>query len=37
MCYTRRKIEGGIDALREADGANFLKPDGQSRNLHVYE
>ena len=36
MCYTRRKIEGGVGALRESDDANFLKPNGQSRNLHVY-
>ena len=25
MCYTRRKIEGGVDALREYDDTNFLK------------
>ena len=36
MCYTQRKIEGGVGALRESDDANFLKPNGQSRNLHVY-
>ena len=36
MCYTQRKIEGGAGALREYDDANFLKPNGQSRNLHVY-
>ena len=36
MCYTRRKIEGGVDALRESDDTNFLKPYGQSRNLNVY-
>ena len=36
MCYTRRKLEGGVGALREFDDANFLKPNGQSRNLHVY-
>ena len=37
MCYTRRKIEGGVGALRETDDANFLKPNGQSRNLNIYE
>ena len=37
MCYTRRKIEGGVGALRESDDANFLKPNGQSRNLNIYE
>ena len=36
MCYTRRKIEGGVGALRESDDANFLKPNGQSRNLNIY-
>ena len=36
MCYTRRKIEGGVGALREFDDANFLKPNGQSRNLNIY-
>ena len=36
MCYTRRKIEGGVGALRESDNTNFLKPNGQSRNLNVY-
>ena len=36
MCYTRRKIEGGVGALRESDDTNFLKPNGQSRNLNVY-
>ena len=36
MCYTRRKIEGGVDALREFDDTNFLKPNGQSRNLNIY-
>ena len=36
MCYTRRKIEGGVVALRESDDTNFLKPNGQSRNLNVY-
>ena len=36
MCYMRRKVEGGVGALRESDDTNFLKPDGQSRNLNVY-
>ena len=36
MCYTQRKIEGGVGALRESDDANFLKPNGRSRNLNVY-
>ena len=36
MCYTRRKIEGGVGALRESDDSNFLKPNGQSRNLNIY-
>ena len=36
MCYMRRKIEGAIGAMRESDDTNFLKPDGQSRNLYVY-
>ena len=36
MCYTRRKIQGGVGALRESDDTNFLKPNGQSRNLNVY-
>ena len=36
MCYTRRKLEGGVGALRESDDTNFLKPNGQSRNLDVY-
>ena len=36
MCYTRRKIEGGVVALRESDDTNFLKPNGQSRNLYIY-
>ena len=36
MCYTRRKIEGGVGALRESDDTNFLKPNGQSRNLNIY-
>ena len=33
---TQRKIEGGVGALREPDDTNFLKPNGQSRNLHIY-
>ena len=37
MCYTRRKIQGGVGALRESDDTNFLEPNGQSRNLNVYE
>ena len=36
MCYMRRKIEGGVVALRESDDTNFLKPNGQSRNLNIY-
>ena len=36
MTYTRRKIEGGVGALREFDNTNFLKPNGQFRNLNVY-
>ena len=37
MCYTqRKKIEGGVGALRESDDSNFLKPNGRSRNLHIY-
>ena len=36
MCYMRRKIEGGVGALWESDDTNFLKPNGQSRNLNVY-
>ena len=36
MCYTQRKIEGGVGALRESDDTNFLKPNGQSRNLNIY-
>ena len=36
MCYTRRKIQGGVGALRESDDTNFLEPNGQSRNLNVY-
>ena len=36
MCYTRRKIEGGVGALRESDDTNFLKPNGRSRNLNIY-
>ena len=37
MCYTRRKIQGGVSALRESDDTNFLGPSGQSRNLNVYD
>ena len=37
MCNTRCKIEGGVGALRESDDTNFLKPNGQSRNLNIYE
>ena len=37
MCHTRRKIEGGVGELRESDDSNFLKPNGQSRNLNIYE
>ena len=37
MCYTRRKIQGGAGALRESDDTNFLKPNGQSRNLNIYD
>ena len=36
MCYTRRKTESGVGALREFDDTNFLKPIGQSRNLNIY-
>ena len=36
MCCTRHKFEGGVVALRESDDTNFLKPNGQSRNLNVY-
>ena len=37
MSYTRHKIEGGVDALRESDETKFLKFNGQSRNLNVYD
>ena len=37
MCYTRRKLEGGVGALRESDDTNFLKPNGRSRNLNIYD
>ena len=37
MCYTRRKIEGGIGALLESDDTNFLILNGQFKNLHIYE
>ena len=36
MSYTRRKIEGGVGAMRESDDTNFLKPNGQSRDLNIY-
>ena len=37
MCYTQRKIEGGVGALRKSDDTNFLKPNGQSKTLpHVW-
>ena len=36
MCYTRRKIEGGVGVLRESHDTNLLKPNGQSRNLNIY-
>ena len=36
MCYMRRKIEGGVGALRESDDTNILKPNGGSRNLNIY-
>ena len=36
MCYTRRKIEGDVGALRESDDTNFLKHNGKSRNIKVY-
>ena len=37
MRYTQRKIEGGVGALQESDDTKFLKPNGQSRNLHIYD
>ena len=36
MCYTQRKIEGGVGALGESDDTNFFKLNGQSRNLKIY-
>ena len=36
MCYTRCKIEGGVGTLQESVDTNFLKPNGQSRNLNIY-
>ena len=36
MCYARHKTAGGVGALRESVDTNFLKSDGQSRNLNVY-
>ena len=32
MCYTRRKIQGGVGELRESDDSNFLKPMGNLDN-----
>ena len=37
MCYTLRKIEGGVGALQESDHTNFLKPNVQSSNLNIYD
>ena len=37
MCYTQRKLEGGVGVLRESDDTNFLKLNGQSRNLNIYD
>ena len=36
MCYTWGKTEGGVVALLESDNTNFLKSNGQSRNLNIY-
>ena len=36
MCYTGRKLQGGVGAQRESGDINFLKPNDQSRNLNVY-
>ena len=36
MRYTQRNILGGVGALRESDDTNFMKPNGQSRNLNIY-
>ena len=36
MCYTRRKIEGGVVALRESDDTNFLKPNDQSQPQYLW-
>ena len=36
MCNMLCEIEGGIEALRESDGKNYLKPNSQSRNLNIY-
>ena len=33
----RRKVEGGVGAMLESDDTNFLKPNGQSRNLNIYD
>ena len=37
MCYTRRKIEGVLVHCGSLMIAHFLKPNGQSRKLNVYE
>ena len=37
MHYTQRKVEGGVGSLRESDDTDFLKPNGQSRNLNIYD
>ena len=36
MCYTRRKVEGGVGALGESDDTNFCKSNGRYRNLNIY-
>ena len=36
MCYIRRKIEGGVGALRESDDTKFLKSSGNLKNLNIY-
>ena len=33
----QRKLKGGVGALWESDDTNFLKPNGQSRNLNIYD
>ena len=35
-CRATIDIEGDVEALRESDNTNFLKPNGQSRNLNIY-